>query len=119
MTREVITGTLHRSRTRKGPRNWIADYFLMTAEAAGLAEPKYFPERGYISGDTLNTTGKRNNVWSLTSLKPFGDLPSGTRVKFTATVERWDNGMGGKCRRVRDVEVLAAVQPAAAAPEAP
>lgn len=110
MSREVITGTLHRSKQRKGPRNWVADYFLLAAEAAGLATPKYYRERGYVSGDTLNTTGKGQNVWNLTSLKPFGDLPDGTRVQCTATVERWDNGnghsLGGHLLRVRDVKVL-------------
>lgn len=116
MTAETmtITGILRRSKQRKSPRNWIAAMARREAEDVGLVTARYYPETGYVEGDTLNTLGRQPNVWSLASLKAFDDLPSGTRVRFTASVERWDNGnghsLGGTCRRVRNVEVLPPVE---------
>lgn len=112
MKREVITGTLVRSKTRRAPRsrNWIAAALRWAIEDAnGTAK---YDEDVYIRGDTLNTTGLRHNVWSLASIKPFGDIASGARVQCTALVRRWDNGnghsLGGTLLRVQDVQVLPA-----------
>ena len=108
--RTAITGTLKRSRVRRRLSNWAADFARLLAEEAGLVEARYYKETAYVSGETLNTTGRGNNVWSLASLTAFEGIASGARVRFTAIVRRWDNGnghsLGGTCLRVRDVEVL-------------
>jgi hypothetical protein len=107
---ETLTGTLHRSKTRKRSMNWVKDWALMLAEEAGVVATRYYPERVFVSGDVPNTTGRGNMVWSQVSAKPFEGVPDGARVQFRANVKRWDNGnghsLGGTCSRVRDVETL-------------
>jgi hypothetical protein len=113
----TLVGVLYRSKRRKHDRDWWKDLARMTAEGAGLVPTRYEKETGYVSGETLNTTGRGHNVWSLASLKAFDGIASGTRVRFKASVRRWDNGgghsLGGDCSRVRDVEVLPSAPEAA------
>lgn len=100
---EVITGTLRRTRTRKANSNWARDLCDHIAEEAGLKAVRYWPERVYVSGDTLGSAGKPH-VRSVPRPKAFDGIPDGARVRFTANVSRWDNGLGGTCSRIKNVE---------------
>lgn len=102
---EIITGTLRRIRTRKASRDWARDMADRLAEEAGLKPVRYWPERVYVEGDTLGSTGKPN-VWSVSRPKAFDGIADGARVRFKATVSRWDNGIGGTCSRISGVEVM-------------
>jgi hypothetical protein len=103
---EIITGTLRRIRTRKASRDWARDMADRLAEEAGIKPVRYWPERVYVAGDTLGSTGKPS-VWSVRGHEDcFDGIPDGTRVRFKATVSRWDNGIGGTCSRISGVEVM-------------
>lgn len=107
-TTMTLTGVLHRYQERKHERDWLKDYARLLSEQAGHIAPRMWPEEAYVEGDDLGSTG-RPAIWNVNP-KAFGAIPSGTRVRFVASVSRWDNGgghsLGGDCRRVRKVEVL-------------
>lgn len=115
MMRETISGVLRRNKTRKGLRNWAADFGRLLAEQAGTVEPRYWPETAYISGDEQQKNpGNRGMMWGLCGrwTKALEGVADGSRVTIVATVRRWDNGIGGDCTRIK----LVAHEPAAVSP---